>query len=329
MSFTPEQLDQLSALVQMAVGATAQGLRQPVTDKKVGRVDERYLRNISVFKGDNFKDFSFQLKSAARGSSELAYKLLNLAEKEEKEIDDVLGFHGFEESDEDVRKNSSELFNLIITMVQGEALQSLHNCNFSGAEAWRRLTRRYSPSTPLRAMQLMLQVVNPGQAKNPKDIQHRIDKWESQVLALERDFKEHISSKMKAAIIISMLPNYLRDALIQQADRFEEYQPAKEKIISIVEAKMAMRSPDEMDVDNIGDGRACAECDPVDAMGKGGSFATGVEDRAILLQSAQPQIRARVKLKVVLVPKHFLAKVAAREAKAATEVASPVVRVNG
>ena len=157
-------------------------------------------------------------------------------------------------------------------MVQGEAMRLLHNCNFNGADAWRRLTKRYSPSTPLRAMHLMLQVVNPGQAKNSKDIQNKIDKWESQVLALERDFSEKISSKMKAAIIISMLPGDLQDALIQQADKYEEYKSAKEKIVSIVEAKLAMRSPDEMDVDTIGSGEPHAEWESLDAVGKGGIY---------------------------------------------------------
>ena len=62
-------------------------------------------------------------------------------------------------------------------LVQGEALQLLHNCDYEGAEAWRRLSRRYSLSTPLRAMQLMLQIVSPAKAKSVKEITNIIDKW--------------------------------------------------------------------------------------------------------------------------------------------------------
>ena len=55
---------------------------------------------------------------------------------------------------------------------------------------------------------------------------------------------------MRAAILmISTLPTDLRDSLLQQADKYEEYGPTTEKIISIVEAKLAMRSPDDMEVD--------------------------------------------------------------------------------
>ena len=109
-------------------------------------------------------------------------------------------------------------------------------------------------------------------SKNSEKIQSKIDRWEFQALAMERDFKEKISSKMKAAIIISMLPNDLQDALIQQADRYEDYRVAKEKIISIVEAKLAMRSPDEMDVDTIGSGQYHTEWESLDAVGKGGIY---------------------------------------------------------
>jgi len=146
---------------------------------------------------------------------------------------------------------SGQIFNIISTTVKGEALQLLHNCGYNGAEAWRTLSKRYSPSTPLRAMQLMLQAVNPGKCRSLKEVPSQLDRWESKVLALERDFKERMSSKMKSAILISMLPSDLQNALIQQAEKYEEYVPTKEKILSIVEAKIAMKNPDDMDTSGV------------------------------------------------------------------------------
>jgi len=223
---------------------------QPMPDHHQRRttVDEKHYRKLVVFGGEHWKDWSFQFRSSTRASSGEAYDILNWAEKETGEISDFSEMDNM--IDEDVAERlSGELFNVISTTVKGEPLQLLHNCDFNGAEAWRRLSKRYSPSTPLRAMQLMIQVVNPGKSKNLKDIQNHIDRWEARVLALERDFKEKVGSKMKAAILISMLPVDLQNALIQQADKYEEYGPTKEKIISIVEAKIAMKSPDDMDVD--------------------------------------------------------------------------------
>ena len=271
MPFTPEDLSQLQQLIQLAVSATLTARPQALSAKGEG-VDEKYYRKLAIFKGDNFKDFAFQFKSATRGASELAHKLLVWAENEDSEIDEVIGFADFSEEDDTIRKISAELFNIIITMLQGEPLQLLQTCNYSGLEAWRRLSKRYSPSTPLRAIHLMLQIINPGQAKTPKEIQNKIDKWESQVLVLERDFKEKLSNKMKAAIALSMLPPEMRDSLIQQADKFEEYTTVREKIVSIVDAKLAMRSPDEMEVDIVSPGETPEEWEPLDAVGKGGIF---------------------------------------------------------
>ena len=152
-------------------------------------------------------------------------KLFEWAEHETTEIEDFDEFEG----DNDVTERlSGQLFNLI-TMTSGEPLQLLHNCYYNGAEAWRRLTKRYSPSSPLRAMQLMMQVIAP----------EKVD-----VAAGLR--------KEGGAILVSILPTDLRDSLIQQADKFVEYQPTKEKVIAIVEAKIAMST--DIPLNSVGKG---------------------------------------------------------------------------
>jgi len=277
MPLTQEDMQTITALIGGTVQAVLAAQRDEGRATRPTRgeaVEERFYRKINQFGGENWKDWCFQFKSATRGSSSIAYDLLNWAEKETSVIDDFTEFEGGEDQ---AIKISGELFNVISTMVQGEALQLLHNCDYNGAEAWRRLSRRYSPSTPLRAMQLMLQIVSPGKAKSVKELPNIIDKWESRVLALQRDFKETISSRMKAAILISILPSDIQDALIQQADKYEEYLPTKEKVLSIVDAKMAMRSPDEMDVDALHGhgGASCDDChyeEEIGAVGKGGIY---------------------------------------------------------
>ena len=52
---------------------------------------------------------------------------------------------------------------------------------------------------------------------------------------------------MKAAILVSMLPKELQDNLVQQAKKMTDYKTTKDRIITIVEAKMALRDPTMMD----------------------------------------------------------------------------------
>lgn len=51
-----------------------------------------------------------------------------------------------------------------------------------------------------------------------------------------------------------------------------EYQPTKQKVTAIAEAKMAMRSPGEMDVDELTQGNTEEDndCEAIHSVGKGG-----------------------------------------------------------
>ena len=177
MPLSAEDMETLSHLIAGTDRAvfTAQQTSgyPPASRPTTERVDEMYYRMIQQFNGDNWKDWCFQFKSATRGSNSVAYNLLNWAEKEAAAIEEYSEFQGH---DDQASKLSNELFNIMSTMVSGEALQLMHNCNFNGAETWRRLSKRYSPSTPLSAMQLMLQIANPGKAKNMKEIPSIIDR---------------------------------------------------------------------------------------------------------------------------------------------------------
>ena len=61
----------------------------------------------------------------------LSHELLNWAEQETTKIEDFAELGG----GDDKAETSGELFNIISTTVQGEALQLMHNCDFNSAEA--------------------------------------------------------------------------------------------------------------------------------------------------------------------------------------------------
>ena len=104
----------------------------------------------------------FQFKAAMRSSHEAVFELLCWAELEQNDIDP--------ETYTELHVDSTKrIFNILTTSLDGERLQTLYNCNFNGLEAWRRLSKRYSPMTPLRAMQLMLQIIR---SEKTKDLEH-------------------------------------------------------------------------------------------------------------------------------------------------------------
>ena len=178
--------------------------------------DEKCYKRVESFTGEHaWRDWSFHFKSATKTANESAYHLIETAEEEEKEIDDALSLS------EEERSLSSGIFNILGTLVKGEPLQLLHMNGFSGFEAWRKLSKRYSPTTPMRGMQLMMAAINPGKAKGLEEVAVHIDRWEANILAL-------LSEKVRAAILISMLPPDLQHALIQQADKIEDYKSTRD-----------------------------------------------------------------------------------------------------
>ena len=70
-------------------------------------------------------------------------------------------------------------------------------------------------------------------------------------MALSRDFNELLVKKMRAAILISMLLHDLQHALIQQVDKIEDYKSTRDRVATIVEAKLALKNPDAMECDAV------------------------------------------------------------------------------
>ena len=70
----------------------------------------------------------------------------------------------------------------------------------------------------------------PKQSRGLEEVAIHIDRWEAKVLALSRNINELLSEKMKAAILISMLRPDLQHALIQQADKIEDYKSTRDRV---------------------------------------------------------------------------------------------------
>ena len=95
-------------------------------------IDERYYKKVENFTGEQaWRDWSFQFKATA-------YHLIETAENEEKEINDALSLS------EEQRSLSSEIFNILGSLIRGEHLQILYTSGSSGFEAWRKLSKKYN-----------------------------------------------------------------------------------------------------------------------------------------------------------------------------------------
>lgn len=80
-----------------------------------------------------------------------------------------------------------------------------------------------------------------------EDIGAAIARWEAKPVALERDYQEKVSERMRIGILISMVPDDLQEMLLQQEEHFTEYRVAREKVMTLVDTRMMLKDPNAMD----------------------------------------------------------------------------------
>ena len=106
------------------------------------------------------------------------FKSTRWAEAEENDI-----------SEEQAIRTTTMLYNRLIRHLKGAAL-TIHQgvVGENGLEVWRRLARRYNPMTPMRGIQIMLKVMLPAKIGKNQDVHTQVNKWESLINILERDY---------------------------------------------------------------------------------------------------------------------------------------------
>ena len=68
----------------------------------------------------------------------------------------------------------------------------------------------------------MMFAVSPQKITKGNKVLETIERWETKVLALERDVNEKLSEKMNAGVPLNMMPGDLQKSLIQQARKLEK-----------------------------------------------------------------------------------------------------------
>ena len=181
--FMQNMQNQQNEQFRMAIGTLVQGLGSLAGGQGGGHgggqgagqgrgdLRERQFREISSFNGDEskWKEWSLKIKAAAKESNPDIFDGLKWAETEMEEMttDDITDHLG-----EQALHHSTMLYNRLITHLEGAAL-IIHQTvpQECGYEVWRLLSKRYNPMTPMRGIQLMLKVMNPGKIPKNQDVQ--------------------------------------------------------------------------------------------------------------------------------------------------------------
>ena len=168
---------------------------------------------------------------------------------------------------QEVEAASAKLYRLLSDLTTQEANATVRRCrNENGALAWKRLTSTHNPKTLASGLKSLMAVHNPPKITDIKKLDVQIEDWESRMERLSVEYSEHVSGKVRLAILYGMLPREIQEKMLDrcrtQWSHLKDEEVAKTFRSIVDEAKDIAKSrreqclPSPMDISEI---HQCAE----------------------------------------------------------------------
>ena len=201
------------------------------TREQVRLVDNKGLGKPDKFDGDPQKFLPWRIKTTAYLTSvrKPLREVLQWAEESDNPctsaaIDAAFGHVDRIEGIEDMRK---ELWDALLMLTEKEPFDIVLNSNDCGIEGWRRLTRRYDPSTGGRKRALLNATLSPSRSKMdelPANLEKLLD-----TIRLYEQRKDAAGNRtllaedIKVNVIERLVPQELERHLVLNRDRFKTF----------------------------------------------------------------------------------------------------------
>ena len=118
-----------------------------------------------------------------------------------------------------------EMHTPLVTLTSSEANDIVANSRKNPLEAWRRLQKRYDPTTGGRKRNLLRTIISPGRC-SLVELQAGIERWESYVSRYEKMMKDKLDDEIKLAGLESWVPEELEKFLILNSNRLRTFEDA-------------------------------------------------------------------------------------------------------
>ena len=201
-------------------------------------------------------------------------QVLTWAEEEENEIDAALVLATWGPTNptqvtiDGIEAMCSQLHAVLQSLCENEAFSIVRSSGRgNGAEAWRKLVKRYDPSTGSRRRAMLKHVLSAQRVQKIEDLSHAIEKWEEALRLYEgrkrADGSRHVlDNEIKSSVLESICPTELERHLQLNRSRYVTYDDVKAEITLFLESRLGSRmkisdssGAAPMDVGNLGKGK--------------------------------------------------------------------------
>ena len=136
-----------------------------------------------------------------------------------------------------------QMHTALMALASYEANDIVANSRKNPLEAWRRLQRRYDPTTGGRKRKILRTIIVPGRC-SLLERQAGIERWESHVSRYEKKMKDKLDDEIKLAGLESLVPEELEKHLILNSNRLRTFEDARLNVVTCVAAKFGLRIRD-------------------------------------------------------------------------------------
>ena len=136
-------------------------------------------------------------------------------------------------------------------------------------EGWRRLQKRYDPTTVGRSRNVLRTIISLGRC-SLLEVQARIKRWESYVSNVKEKLKDKVDDENMLAGPEALVPEELEKHLILNSNRLRTFEDARLEIVTYAEAKFRLKIRDSQPSDTGPRGHSVPmDVDAVDSLSSG------------------------------------------------------------
>ena len=222
--------------------------------KKVTLVDNRGLAKPHSYDGTaDFLQWKIRLEAFVQSVHEDLEDPMTWAEEETDPISGAsvaAAFGSVNPSQHEVPElegKSQQLYAVLQTLCEKEAFTIIRAAGKgNGLEAWRRLCKRYDPSTGGRRRALLRSVLNPSRVNKIEELSAAVESWEEQVRQYENRRKPDgsrptLDEDIRVAILESICPAEVERHLQLNQARFADYDEGRKELSSYLETRIGLK----------------------------------------------------------------------------------------
>ena len=231
-------------LVEQLKGSHGSGSRNVQGD-----LVEKLVKRTDHFDGTGFTEWRFRAQVSWTAVHLDGKALMDWAEEKSAGISRTADIQ------ETQRGTDSLLYFYLAAVTKGEAFDLVKNVTDQcGAEAWRKICKRFGSKTKGKRVLLTRRCVSPPKVKKLAEAPGMIEKWEADVRRLQVEYQERLTDGLKSGILLEMVPPQVTEFMTQRMGEDDSYEDAKEAVLRYVETKADFGGPIPMELGALKEG---------------------------------------------------------------------------